>query len=205
MEVVTTRKSLVRAVLFFVIALAVVAASIPSALFAASNYGAGTYGGGGYGQGETPVVTPAASSGGNGQIVGSSPTAPSGSGSAFVIVPVATTTGSTSVEISKHQFVLDASSTPAVSYQFTHSLQFRERDLDVRRLQQFLNTHGSVLTSEGDGSPGNETDFFGVLTYRALVQFQNAHPDEILKPSGLTVGSGYFGPNTRAYLATLPD
>jgi hypothetical protein len=93
----------------------------------------------------------------------------------------------------------------AIPYQFTRFMQFRDRAPDVRRLQTFLNTHESLLAPTGDGSPGNETDFFGALTYRALVRFQNAHPDEILKPSGLTAGTGFFGPNTRAYVNTLSN
>jgi hypothetical protein len=49
----------------------------------------------------------------------------------------------------------------------------------------------------------NETDFLDALTYRALVRFQNAHPNEILCPLRLTVGNGFFGPSMRAFVNSL--
>ena len=87
-----------------------------------------------------------------------------------------------------------------VPYQFTRSLQFRDQQPDVKRLQQYLNAHGALVAAENYGSPGNETDFFGVLTSRALARFQEMHADEILKPLGLTAGTGFFGPSTRTYV-----
>ena len=94
---------------------------------------------------------------------------------------------------------------PASPLQFKRSLQFRDQDADVKRLQQFLNSHGSTLTGDGAGSPGHETVYFGILTLRALIRFQNAHADEILKAIGLSTGSGYFGSATRTYINTLSN
>ena len=62
---------------------------------------------------------------------------------------------------------------------------------DILLLQQFLNTHGYVLTPTGNGSPGMETDIFGSHTYQALVKYQAANG---LPPTG------YLGPLTRAVL-----
>ena len=52
------------------------------------------------------------------------------------------------------------------------------------------------LVEKGGGSPGNETTMFGGLTRAALIEFQKAN--------GITPAVGYFGPKTRAYIATNP-
>ena len=70
------------------------------------------------------------------------------------------------------------------------------RSEEVRRLQQFLNTHGFALTTDGLGAPGNETDLFGLLTEDAVKRFQAAYAAEILTPVGLTSPSGFFGPSS---------
>lgn len=62
---------------------------------------------------------------------------------------------------------------------------------DVKALQVYLNTNGFPLAASGIGSQGEETVYFGELTRRALVLFQEAH--------GLPAW-GYFGPLTRAFL-----
>lgn len=67
---------------------------------------------------------------------------------------------------------------------------------DVRELQRFLNTHGFVLSKEGMGSPGNETEVFGDLTVDALKRYQAAYSAEILDPEGLSAPSGVFGPRS---------
>ena len=59
----------------------------------------------------------------------------------------------------------------------------------VRMLQQLLNSQGFVLTTSGEGSPGNETTFFGPLTQNALAAYQSAH--------SISPAAGYFGPITR--------
>jgi peptidoglycan hydrolase-like protein with peptidoglycan-binding domain len=69
----------------------------------------------------------------------------------------------------------------------------------VIELQQYLNAHGFTLAASGPGSPGQETDYFGSLTYTALAAFQNAHASALLTPVGLTQGTGYFGPATRMF------
>ena len=73
-------------------------------------------------------------------------------------------------------------------------------DPDVVQLQQYLNAHGFVVAKSGTGSPGHETTYFGKATRAALIKFQEAHAADILAPSGLTQGTGYFGPGTRAFV-----
>lgn len=84
-----------------------------------------------------------------------------------------------------------ASSTAPI---FTHDLQLGDTGEDVRALQQYLNAHGFQLASYGPGSPGNETDLFGLATQYQLAQFQKAN--------GLPA-TGFFGPLTRAAIAGM--
>lgn len=142
------------------------------------------------GSGSTP--TPAPSGGGGGQIVGSSPTAPgyvntnpTGTTSVvFTPAPIKPPTSASSATVPR-------SLTPS-SPSFPKNRQLWDAGPDILMLQQFLNTHGYVLTPTGNGSPGNETDIFGPLTYRALIKFQKA--------TNLPA-TGYLGPLTRAALA----
>jgi peptidoglycan hydrolase-like protein with peptidoglycan-binding domain len=85
-------------------------------------------------------------------------------------------------------------------YTFTQNLQYLDTSPEVGQLQKYLNDHGFDLAQSGPGSSGEETDHFGSLTYAALVKFQDAYAAEILAPVGLTQGSGYFGPATRAFV-----
>lgn len=72
---------------------------------------------------------------------------------------------------------------------FANDLRMGTIHADVKRLQEFLNTHGFPVAPAGNGSPGNETTYFGLLTFNALKKFQAAN--------GIP-NTGYFGPLTRA-------
>ena len=89
---------------------------------------------------------------------------------------------------------------------FTRSLTLGMSGSDVRSLQIFLNTISETLVASlGAGSPGNETDYFGPATKRALIKFQEKYRNEVLTPVGLTVGSGFFGEKTRAKVSELQN
>ena len=147
-------------------------------------------------------------------IVGSGPTAPSAAGMSGYVAPRpqidypngtvvylnATSSASTTPPSTTPSAPGSTSTTPTSSYVFTQNLQYRAIDPEVTELQKYLNDHGFTLAQSGPGSPGNETDYFGMKTYQALVKFQDAHAAEILTPVGLTQGSGYFGPVTRAFV-----
>jgi len=79
---------------------------------------------------------------------------------------------------------------------FTRDLETGAMGVDVRTLQVYLNTHGAVVAATGAGSVGNETQFFGPATKAALIRFQTAN--------GIVPAAGYFGPKTRAYIASHP-
>ena len=79
---------------------------------------------------------------------------------------------------------------------FSRSLGMGMRGEDVRRLQQYLNTHGSAVAQVGAGAPGYETDYFGPATKKAVHAFQEAHKVEL----GISRGTGFFGPITRTFV-----
>ncbi len=77
---------------------------------------------------------------------------------------------------------------------YSRDLEIGMKGDDVRKLQKYLNANGYLITNIGDGSPGYETTMFGSLTKKALITFQNA--------KGILPSAGYFGPKTRAYVAS---
>lgn len=160
---------------------------------------------GGDGATTTCSATLVVNSTGNGAPVGliSGSGISSGTNSIAVIPTVPTATSETVSSSPTAEPILgagNASGSPA----FVQNLSLRDSSLDVQKLQQYLNAHGALLAAAGSGSPGQETNYFGLLTYQALIKFQNAHMEDILAPVGLTQGSGYFGPSTRAYIAAHP-
>lgn len=75
------------------------------------------------------------------------------------------------------------------SYSFQRNLTVGSMGSDVKALQEWLNTNGYIVADSGPGSPGNETDNFGLATQAALAKFQKA--------AGISPAVGYFGPLTR--------
>jgi hypothetical protein len=81
-----------------------------------------------------------------------------------------------------------------IAFLFSKDLQFGRQDAQIKWLQEFLNDAGYSVASSGSGSPGNESVYFGSLTRHALELYQAAH--------NITPAAGYFGPLTRAYIAS---
>ncbi len=91
-----------------------------------------------------------------------------------------------------------------LSAAITRTLSIGSRGVDVKELQVILNKDTTTkITSAGPGSPGNETEYFGLLTAKAVVAFQEKYKKEILTPAGLTLGTGTVGSFTRAKLNSL--
>lgn len=72
---------------------------------------------------------------------------------------------------------------------FTNDLRLGMTHPDVKRLQVFLNANNCTIAYSGNGSPGNETTYFGEKTRLALVKFQELN--------GIQPAKGFFGPITR--------
>lgn len=106
-----------------------------------------------------------------------------------------TTASSEGVQTSTASSTATLTPTPAL----TLNLSLGEIDPQVLILQQLLNQAGFTLAVSGPGSPGNETDKFGALTYASLKKFQCAQG---IACSGdeSTTGYGYLNAPTRAAL-----
>ncbi|MDE1925409.1 MAG: peptidoglycan-binding protein, partial [Patescibacteria group bacterium] len=86
---------------------------------------------------------------------------------------------------------------------FASNLGLYTSSADVQRLQTFLNQDPDTVVAEsGPGSPGHETDYFGLLTERAVEKFQ-AKYGIVLSGTPATTGYGRVGPETRAKLNAL--
>lgn len=90
-----------------------------------------------------------------------------------------------------------SAATKSFAESFSRSLTIGSTGEDVVLLQQLLNQDSRTMIAEsGAGSPGNETGIFGGLTKAAVIRFQELYSDEILKPAGLTRGTGFVGVGT---------
>ena len=100
--------------------------------------------------------------------------------------------------------IIDDASTKVCN--FTKDLSLGTTDTEVRTLQQFLNQFPETRVAQvGVGAQGNETDYFGRLTFNAVYSFQAKYADDILAPLNLTQPTGYWGAATREYANTLVD
>ena len=89
-------------------------------------------------------------------------------------------------------------------FTFNQNLAQGASSQDVMYLQKALNAYNnSPIASSGAGSRGSETQFFGPITRSGVVAFQNKYASKVLIPVGLTSGTGFVGPSTRAQLNSL--
>ncbi len=118
----------------------------------------------------------------------------------------ASTTSGTSTPVVSPNTINVATTTPLILIPFTRDLKRGDVGSDVKQLQMVLNLEGVPVAQTGPGSSGNETEFFGILTQKALTMYQNLHINQILFPAGLPVGggTGYFGSRTRNHITTTP-
>ena len=86
---------------------------------------------------------------------------------------------------------------------FATTLRPGTTSADVKRLQQFLNAQGHVLSGTSFGSLGKETTFYGDLTTDAVKLFQEHFAAQLLQPRKLTKGTGIFDEQTRVFVNQL--
>jgi hypothetical protein len=156
-----------------------------------------------------PVVASTPSGGGSSS-GGAAPLTAVG-GSSGYIPPVVTTASSSSASVPTQSCLngalynsttgaLCSSSTTTTSFVtpaitvFLNNLSKGMTSPDVKLLQEYLNSHGFIVSTSGAGSTGNETTYFGSATTAALARFQAAH--------GISPAVGYFGPITRGYISS---
>lgn len=77
---------------------------------------------------------------------------------------------------------------------FATDMSIGQTSEDVKALQTYLARDSSVYPE------GLITAYFGSLTQKAVIRFQEKFASEILTPAGLTKGNGFVGPLTRAKL-----
>lgn len=101
-------------------------------------------------------------------------------------------------------FALFVVALPAQAALFERPLGLGMVGEDVRALQVELNKSADTRISlSGVGSPGRESDYFGVKTQQAVQRFQEKYRAEILAPNGLSRGTGFVGTSTLKLLSRL--
>jgi hypothetical protein len=72
------------------------------------------------------------------------------------------------------------------TYKLTKDLKLGSVSTEVKEVQKLLNQcQETIITTTGTGSPGKETNYFGLLTYKAVIRFQEKYAKDVLAPSGL--------------------
>lgn len=84
------------------------------------------------------------------------------------------------------------------SFKFNSTLSYGDRGAEVSYLQIFLKMQGSIIYPER-----LVTGYFGALTQRAVIRFQEKYAVEILAPWRLKKGTGVVGGTTRAKINRL--
>lgn len=83
---------------------------------------------------------------------------------------------------------------------FHKDLFLKMKSPEVLKLQRVLNTAGYRVSSEGNGSPGNETEYFGSKTSKALNLFKRTNKNGIEPFGGFDSSGDVFDSATRQYL-----
>ncbi|MDD5750183.1 MAG: cohesin domain-containing protein [Candidatus Pacebacteria bacterium] len=87
------------------------------------------------------------------------------------------------------------------SFSFNRNLKLGARVTDVFYLQIILNSDPeTMIAPSGVGSPGKETNYFGIRTYGALIKFQQKYYQDILSKTSSKKATGITGPLTRVKL-----
>jgi len=83
------------------------------------------------------------------------------------------------------------------NFKFKKVLTFKMTGKDIKYLQMILNLdEDTKLKDKGNGSLGEETEYFGYFTEQAVIRFQQKYKEEILKPIKKDKGTGIVGQMT---------
>jgi len=93
---------------------------------------------------------------------------------------------------------VDAYSPIPPGYKFENNLDLNDRNEDVKYLQKFLEYQEFFPADTNTG-------YFGNITNKAVIKFQEEYSDEILKPWGISYGTGHVGRTTIAKLNKFLD
>lgn len=85
-----------------------------------------------------------------------------------------------------------------LGFRFNVNMKFGQSSNDVRLLQEFLKEQGTNVYPEG-----LITGYFGALTKKAVIRFQELYASKVLAPVGLSAGNGFVGSFTRAQINNL--
>ncbi len=77
-------------------------------------------------------------------------------------------------------------------FRFKRNLYYGEKGKEITYLQVFLRNQGRLVYPEG-----KVTGYFGPLTKRAVIRFQNKYYEDVLLPWGMKKGTGIVGRTTR--------
>lgn len=98
----------------------------------------------------------------------------------------------------------DSTTNSVCPYTWTRSLSLGDTGEDVKRLQQFLNASSDTrIVSNGLGSLGRESNYYGKATADAVAKFQVKYRPAILSPQGLINPTGVFDSTTLAKVNAL--
>ncbi len=110
----------------------------------------------------------------------------------------------TSTNIIKAQNIATLRSSITPGFEFKMDLRLGDTDPAVRELQRVLNTDiDTMIVSDGPGSRGKETTYFGEATKSAVIRFQHKYRNTVLTPNGYTMGHGNVDKATRTRLNLL--
>lgn len=95
-------------------------------------------------------------------------------------------------------------SVPHARAEIVRTLKLGSAGSDVKELQILLNSNKDTeIAPSGVGSPGNESEYFGLLTKKAVEAFQKKYAPEVLFPAGIWEPTGVVGFYSRQKLNSL--
>ncbi len=89
-------------------------------------------------------------------------------------------------------------------YQFTRTLKQGDSGNDVKILQAILNSDSrTIITTQGPGSPNNETTLYGAATKDAVKRFQALFITPELGSYAIPIANGILGAKTRVFINAI--